>query len=368
MEKIKPVRLAVLALTLSVGCATTLPPPTIPEADVPTPPPPAPPPPPAAPPPPEPATEFIAEAATPEDDLEIHVIDVGQGDSTVTLCPNGDRILVDMGSKGGKFASEKAAIRQDIRDLLEGRVDVLVVTHPDGDHNNMIAQTLAGIPVHRVIIGGATSTFVVDDFEDWLEAFRPSGRLVEPTQSFSDPEGTPSSLFDCGEADVWILAANVPSTTSASNFVNNTPSIVLKVVFGDFSIILTGDATTDTESHVLATYSDAFLQSDVLKLGHHGSRATSTGRSWARTVSAETAFSSASSSNNFGHPSWDVVAVAGDYTAETGNHRVRRCAGQNGCEIRDTDEQVYDTAAAGTIVLVSDGVGFDLSCEKSSGC
>lgn len=140
------------------------------------------------------------------------------------------------------------------------------------------------------------------------------------------------------------------------------------MALGDFSIILTGDATTDTEDHVLASYSKAFLQTDVLKLGHHGSRATSTGRSWARTVSPEAAFSSASSTNGFGHPSWDVVAIAGDYTGETSEHRVRRCAGKNGCEMRETDERIYDTAAAGTIVLVSDGTDFDLSCEHSNGC
>lgn len=359
MKTGRKIQLSSLAVALAFlcGCAGILPPPTLPGSEVPA---------------GEPfvaEVAFVAEAATPEADLEIHAIDVGQGDSTVILCPNGNRILVDVGSKGGKNNSQKAAIREQIRDLLGGRVDVLVVTHPDGDHYNMIARTLDGIPVHRVVIGGDVSRFVVDNFENWLEAFRPSGRLVEPAESFSDPEGTPSSLFDCGEAKVWILAANVPAPGAAENFVNNTPSVVLRIAFGDFSAILTGDATTITENQILERYSPAFLQADILKLGHHGSRATSTGRAWARTVSPKAAFSSASSDNNFGHPSWDVVAIAGDYTEEvTDQHKVRRCAGKKGCERRDTDERIYDTSAAGTIVITTSGTGFDLSCERSSGC
>lgn len=347
-----------LILAVLVGCAGTLPPPTVPSDTV-------------------PAVEVfaaspevLAESATPELVLEIHAIDVGQGDSTVILCPNGNRILVDAGSKGGKSSSQKAVIRQEIRDLVKGRVDFLVVTHPDGDHYNMIAETLEGIPVHRVIAGGDISKYVVDNFSDWLHAFQPSGRLVTPSASFSDPEGTASNLFDCGPAQVWILAANVPAEPKAgNNFVNNTPSIVLKVEFGNFSAILTGDATTTTESHILANFSPAFLKADVLKLGHHGSRATSTGRTWARTVSPRVAFSSASNNNSFGHPSWDVVAVAGDYTDEvSSSHEVRRCAGKNGCEIRRTDERIYDTATAGTIVITTDGSGFDFSCTIASGC
>ena len=49
-------------------------------------------------------------------------------------------------------------------------------------------------------------------------------------------------------------------------------------------------------------------------------------------------------------------------------HKVRRCAGRECCETRDTDERIYDTATAGTMVVTTDGTGFALSCERSGGC
>jgi len=343
--------------SLLVGC-TRLPPPSIPSSARPL---------------PAPAAT-LANEATAAQDLELHLIDVGQGDSTLVICPNGARILIDVGSKGGLNSSEKAAVGEYIRGHLANpsspELDVLVVTHPDGDHYNLIAESLQNVAVHRVIFGGDLDRYVVGGFENWLRAFQPSGRLVAPSAGHSDPENAPSDLFDCGGAVVWILAANVSAgSNAASNFVNNTPSIVLRLAFGDFEAILTGDATTVTENAILSNYSASFLDIDVLKLGHHGSRATSTSRRWARTLSPSMAFSSASDSNNFGHPSWDVVAVVGDYTDELAHeHRVRRCAGNGGCETRDTDERIYDTSAAGTILVTSDGSGFALTCERSSGC
>ena len=81
------------------------------------------------------------------------------------------------------------------------------------------------------------------------------------------------------------------------------------------------------------------------------------------------AFSSAAFKNGFGHPSWDVFSLAAQYTDDLSDtHQVRRCAGKKGCESRNTDERIYDTASAKTMVVKSDGSGFDLTCERSGGC
>ena len=253
-------------------------------------------------------------------ELELHFINVGQGDSTLIVCPNGERVLVDLGSKGGLNNQGKKAVAKYIKDRLADssnpRLDVLVITHPDGDHYNMIKKFLEGVDVDQVIIGGSVDQYTVGNFDDdFLQDFESAGTLVRPAANTSDPEGTPSPLFDCGAADIWILAANVPAGSgAASNFVRNTPSIVLRVAHGDFETILTGDATFTTEKHILGAYSASFLQVDILKLGHHGSRTTSTSRDWVSTVSPKMAFSSAAFKNGFGHPSWDVFSLAAQYT------------------------------------------------------
>ena len=218
-------------------------------------------------------------------ELELHFINVGQGDSTLIVCPNGDRVLVDLGSVGGLNNQKKKAVAKYIKDRLADpsnpRLDVLVITHPDRDHYNLIEKSLGDVEVGQVIIGGSIGQYTVGNFNsDFLQDFQSAGTLVSPPASTSDPEGTPSLLFECGPAvNIWILAANVPAGPGApDNFVTNTPSIVLRVAHGDFETILTGDATFTTEQHILGEYSADFLEVDILKLGHHGSRATSTSR------------------------------------------------------------------------------------------
>lgn len=315
--------------------------------------------------------------------LELHFIDVGQGDATLIVCPDGDRILVDAGSSGGLSRSEKREVTQYIRDHLENpanpSIDVLVITHPDRDHYNLLKKILDAtsnqqqIEVGRIIFGGNKSDFTVGNFEEWLDDFETDhpGQTVQPSASFFDQVGTPSPHLSCGTASIWILAANVPATTTASNFVKNTLSVVLRIEIEDFTAILTGDATFTTEEFIVATYPATFLDVDVLKLGHHGSRTTSTGREWAAATNPSMAFSSASEGNNFGHPSSDVYARIGDYTEHGQEHRhqTRRCQGRRKWETRKTDERIFDTAAAGTMVVTTDGLSpFSLTCEESSGC
>ena len=302
-------------------------------------------------------------------DLELHFLDVGQGDGTLIICPNGNRILVDLGSKGGKSTAQKAAIGQHVRNNLRMHagqrvLDFLVVTHPDGDHFNLLRNALAGVTIDAAIYGGDFQTFK-PSFRNFLSAFQTSGRL--PT-GHHDPENQPTNRLDCGSAKIWILAANVVEPTSQSNFVNNTPSVVLRIAFNGDTAILTGDATFTTEDAILQKYTPAFLDTDILKLGHHGSRATSTSRTWANTVSPEIAFASASGTK-FGHPARDifdrVVRHTDDLSAE---HEVLWCAKPGCCTTTSTDEAIYVTPSAGLIVATSDGSGWKLTCSKSAGC
>ena len=186
--------------------------------------------------------------------LVVQFLDVGQGDGTLIVCPNGNRILVDLGSKGGKTAAQKTAIGQHVRNNLRMQagqrvLDFLVVTHSDGDHFNLLLNALAGVTISAAIHGGDFQKFS-GGFRNFFSAFETSGRL--PT-GHHYPESQPTNRLDCGAADIWILAANVVEPTNQSNFVNNTPSVVLRIDFNGDTAILTGDATFTTEDAILQT-------------------------------------------------------------------------------------------------------------------
>ena len=87
-------------------------------------------------------------------------------------------------------------------------------------------------------------------------------------------------MCDCGDADVFILAADIQASRSPKN----ARSIVVLISYGDFDVMLMGDATFDTEDAILERYPEDWLDVEVLKIGHHGSSTTSTSLDWAETV------------------------------------------------------------------------------------
>ena len=180
---------------------------------------------------------FAAESVPAE--LEVIFFDVGLGDSTLIKCPDGSKILVDAGSMGGLSAAQKSVVREEIRDHIGDHLDLVVVTHPDTDHYNMIANVLQGVPVSHVFYGGERDDYNTGNFKNWLQAFDDSDRATSPPLRFHDPEAEPNPVLSCVGVDLWIMAANVPAASGAeNNYVKNTPSIVLRISHGDVDIVL----------------------------------------------------------------------------------------------------------------------------------
>ena len=239
-------------------------------------------------------------SATPawSQDLELHFLDVHQGDSTLVVCPNGNRILVDAGDSkmipGGALDQEQiTALRKYLIDNLStpDHLEYLVITHGDSDHFRLLDTLLGGVTVNTIIYGGFYNEYS-SDFRKWLSS-KPKGLLVSPVGS--DLANTPNGYFDCGSANVWVLASNTPHKNS--EWKKNTHSLVLKISHGEFDVILTGDATFETEAAIRDFYDDSFLNIELLKLGHHGSRTTSTGKSWVQGTRPEIAVASAARAN-----------------------------------------------------------------------
>jgi beta-lactamase superfamily II metal-dependent hydrolase len=260
-----------------------------------------------------PSTAAISERVAP---LVITAIDVGQGDCTLIECPNGSEILVDCGSTARGDRERVAAL---LADRVDAELDTLVVTHPDQDHINYLAPSSRQSSVigdHRVArallsldANAYRETAVGARLIDWLAERADEIRYLAATDA--SPEGEPSDLFDCGDVNVYVLAASEPSQLSEEAWGRNTPSIVLmleRTIGGErFGMMLTGDATRETEAAIMARYSREFLDVDVLKIGHHGAL-TSTidpedaNWAWLSTTTPRHAFCTAGHHGSYRHP------------------------------------------------------------------
>lgn len=219
--------------------------------------------------------------------LTVSFLDVGQGDAILIQTPDGFEMLID----GGRDSSVLRELSKQ-RSFFDRTIDVVVSTHPDLDHIAGLVDVLKRYQVGTIVM---TSN---EGESGAAEAFS----LAVPQ------EDAQIVLADAGQtialgahAVVQIFAP----TGDESKLESNTASIVTRVVYGNTSFMLTGDAPMEIEDYLVRTYGSQ-LDSDVLKLGHHGSK-TSTSDAWLDTVTPTFAVVSASIDNRYGHPHQDVM-------------------------------------------------------------
>lgn len=261
----------------------------------------------------------------PTGELKIVVLDVGpvEGDATLILAPGGKSVLVDAGD-AGKGKVVLAALK---RHKVE-KLDYFIATHPHPDHIGAADEVLNGIKVATVIDNGvdmstpapsptparrgarATPTpaprrtrakTVTSFFDEYKEALQKSGAQHQKAE--------PGQKIDLGGgAILTVLAPNEPFFTKdqmkAGGNEPNANSIVLRLDYGDFSMLLMGDAEEQTELRLLSRDSD--LTTKLIKIAHHGSKyATSEG--FVKRVKPEAAVISTGAWNRYGHPSQSVL-------------------------------------------------------------
>lgn len=225
----------------------------------------------------------------PDGRLHVHVLDVGQGDATLLVSPSGKHILID----GGPDLSALEHLGR-LLPVWDRRIELLVLTHPDLDH-------IASFPeiVRRYDIGGILLTGIQSNaprYQALLVAMEERGTAV----LLADPAR--DIVFDDG----LILDITGPSAKifgKKSKQANDT-SIVLRVFFGSAALLFTGDIEEAAERELLA--SGEPLKADILKVGHHGSR-TSSSTGFLLAVRPELAIVSAGRDNSHGHPHPSVI-------------------------------------------------------------
>ena len=221
---------------------------------------------------------------------KIVFLDVGQGDSIYIQTEKGHRILVD----GGPDAKVLERLSMYIP-FWDKEIDLIVLTHPDADHVSGLVDVLERYKVGHILWTGVRAESHV--FEAWVNAIEEEGAIITHAEK--------------GQRIMWndtsFIKVLHPGDIEAIDVVNDT-SVVLQVISPENKILLTGDITRKVEQELV----DMDIRSDILKIGHHGSK-TSTSALFVEAVQPEYAVIQAGKDNQFSHPHSIVLETLSDY-------------------------------------------------------
>ncbi len=254
---------------------------------------------------------------TPKNVLSVIAIDVGQGDAFLIKFPNEQTALIDAGDKTKYFDNGERVILPLFDKLEIDTVDYAFISHVDGDHYKGIEALIKNQKVKVVYKPQLDSLSESDlEFEKFL---RQNKCPIKYYSKFSIP---------VGNTRIYVL--NDTINNYFKTLKSNDKSGFLKLVYGQTSFLFTGDAGVKIEKDYINRYG-SLLHSDVLKIGHHGSK-SSTGEKFLKYVSPKYAIISAGVANKFGHPNKMILDLLNE------NH-----------------VSVLRTDRSGAIILQSDG-------------
>ena len=236
----------------------------------------------------------------PRDRLRITSIDVGQGDAALIDFPDGRSMLIDGGGQvGSPFDTGRAVLLPLFRARRRAEVDVAVLSHPHPDHYLGLASALPELRVGEFWdTGQGENEGAGPEYHTLLAHLRQRGvPILHPDTLCSRP-------WDFGGATVEVLAP-CPEPIPFANANDN--SFVLRITYGQHVALFVGDAEHDAEERLVRRWGRS-LRADLLKVGHHGSRTSST-PGFLAAVGARDAIISCGIRNRFGHPHGETLAA-----------------------------------------------------------
>lgn len=219
-------------------------------------------------------------AAGPE--LVVHFLDVGQGDATLLQGP-GFTILIDAGRH------DRADVVPHLEAIGVETIDLFIGTHPHSDHIGQCAAVLRRFPVREVWLTGHEHTTLT--YERCLDA------ILDSEAGYREPRA--GETVTLGGARLEVVH---PAQLTGDL---NNDSIAVRFVYGDVVILFTGDAEAGAETAMVER--GLPLQADILHMGHHGSRTSST-EGFLAVVGPRVAIYSAGRDNSYGHPHQEALA------------------------------------------------------------
>ncbi len=244
----------------------------------------------------------------PTDIMEVHFIDVGQGDAILVEVGN-STMLIDAGEDNKGTIVKKYLDNQQITKL-----DYVIGTHPHSDHIGGLDTILDSFEVRKVLLPDVTHT--TKTFEEVLDA------LERHNLGITAPKV--GDRYSLGQANFTILAPSMSDYDEINNH-----SIAIKLSFGDTAFLLAGDAEKLSEDEMIKTGIN--LSADVLKLSHHGS-ANSSSKNFLEAVDPSYSIVSVGKDNKYGHPHAEALQA-----------------------LLDHDIKLYRTDKQGTVIFTTNG-------------
>lgn len=249
--------------------------------------------------------------------FEVHFIDVGQADSALIEC-DGETMMIDGGNVADSNVVAAYLKKEDVTEL-----NYVVCSHAHEDHVGGLSGALSVTKADNIYAPKTeTNTKAYKNFKKKAEE-----------QNVEIKHPNIGDKIQLGSSTVEFLG---PVDENGKDL--NSTSIVLKITYGNTSFLFTGDAESDEEEEILNSGAD--LKSTVLKVGHHGSR-TSTSYPFLREVMPQYAVISVEKGNSYGHPNEETLS-----------------------KLSDAGVEVYRTDESGDIVMTSDGNNISITTSK----
>ena len=251
------------------------------------------------------------------DTVEVHFIDVGQGDAVFISTPT-HKVLIDGGNRGD-------TVLNYLRSNGVNHLDLVIGTHPHADHIGGLIDVLQAVPVSEVIDPAVVHT--TRTFEDYLTI------IDKKNIPFSEGRVGMTRVF--GDVTFKLLHPENPS----ENHLNDA-SIVVMMTYNAIRFLFLGDAEYRSEQEMLRRNHD--LSSTVMKVGHHGSH-TSTSPAFLHAVSPEVAVIMCGADNRYGHPHAETLE-----------------------NLEQAKVALFRTDIHGTVIVKTDGQQYTVHTDKST--
>jgi competence protein ComEC len=251
-----------------------------------------------------------------ENKLSVFMIDVGQGDAFLIKFPNGKTALIDAGEANPFIDNGERVIIPLLDYLGISKINFGFISHLDLDHYGGFVSLIYNNRIHEVYRPLPDSGSKSIRLEKFLKEMKVKTGIYD------------KKTFDVGNAKIYFL--NDPHNYSYKSFSSNNKSGIIKIVYGKTSFLFVGDCEHPAE-YFLASNFGNMLDSDVLKVGHHGS-ATGSSEVFLNLVSPNISLVSAGIKNKFNHPAESVIN-----------------------SLEEINSVIYRTDKVGAVLLESDG-------------
>jgi beta-lactamase superfamily II metal-dependent hydrolase len=294
--------------------------------------------------------------------LEVHFIDVAQGNCILIKTPAGKYMLYDAGTTSSKV---------DYNDIVKyitkatGGADIttIILSHADKDHVSIIPSIVQAKKPLYVHYSGNKSEY--DKYlSDWFTSLPNTTQYISYPNYYSSTN--PSNEVDVGQGTkVYILAANVPGDA-------NSRSIVASVDYGNTTVLLTGDATAVTENWITQTWSSKALRATVYSFAHHGSNYSNSAFFLGKVKPQIGIFSASAEHMGYGHPRCDLLDYVQNMVDGNGKNGITIPMHRVDCYrdpvtkyvTENNDLGIFLTATQGNIVFKSDGTDYSITVDR----